>query len=127
MVRLFILALENLCDLVADGFIWPFAILDVAPLAHSNGLLVDELGNLDSDLHSTTVSNYTIGPITIDGLNLISVTMIASGMHGPEQFTNNVPFLNFPIRPIKKSSILPTIPNYPDQFIPNVLLAHLCT
>src|SRR5216684_2134380 len=126
MVRLFILALENLCDLLADGFIWPFAILDVAPLAHRNGLLVDELCNLDSDLHSMTVSNYTIEPITIDGLNFISVAVIVSGMHGSEQFTDNVPFLNLLIRPIKKSSILPTIPNYCVQFVPDVLLAHLC-
>src|SRR5438132_9970895 len=121
MMRLSILALENLRDLLADRLITPLAIHILAPLAHLNGLLVDELCNLDSDLNSTTVSNNTVGPIIIDRLDLISVPVIASGVHRTDQFTDNVAFLNFLIRPIKKTSILTKIPNYYVQFVGDII------
>ena len=66
MVRLSILARKNLLELLADILITPLAIHILSPLAHLNGVLVDELCNLNSDLNSGTVSNDTIGPITID-------------------------------------------------------------
>src|SRR5580693_3506323 len=121
MVRLSILADENLLDLLADRLITPLAIHILAPLAHLNGLLVDELCNLDSDLNSTTVSNDAVGPIIIDRLDP-SVAVIATGVHRIEQFADDVPFLNCLIGPpIKKRSILPTIPSVRVQFVGDVV------
>src|SRR5207244_12907407 len=110
-------------------FCTPLAVYLLAPLARLNGPLADERCTLGSDLNSTTVSNDTVGPIIIDRLDLISVTVIASGVHRTEQFTDNVAFLNCLIRPIKKRSILPTIPNYRVQFVGDIVPAHmyLCT
>src|SRR5439155_5637728 len=109
------LAFEDLLDLLANRFSSPLTIhvqIGVS-LAHLDGVLVDELRSLDSDLLSTAVSNDTIGRIIIERLDRASVAVIAIGVHRPEQFLDNVPFLNFLVLPpIPKRSILPTVPNY---------------
>ena len=97
------------------------------PLAHLDGVLVDELRSLDSDLLSTADSNDTIGRIIIERLDRASVAVIAIGVHRPEQFLDNVPFLNFLVPPpIPKRSILPTVPNYGVHFVADVIPTHLC-
>src|SRR5262249_23999355 len=97
------------------------------PLVPRNGLLIDELCDLDSDQNSIAVSNDAVGRIIIAGLDRGFVAVITLVVHRPEQFLDNAPFLNLPIRtPIPKRSILPAVPNHRVEFVAYIVATHLC-